>query len=121
MPRRVKKSKPTFANLADNLVKKVSSADVRTRRKIVRWGTWAIVIATFWSLMSGTYGLPRIVRLELKRRSLIEANRQLTAEYVDAAILRKKLVSDPQYIEYIARTRYYMVYPNETLYRYRIR
>ncbi len=121
MPRRVKKNKPALANLADNFVQKVAATDVRTRKRLVRLGTWAIVIATLWSLMSGMYGLPRIVRLEMKRQSLIDANRRLTAELVDASILRKKLIDDPQYIEYIARSRYYMVYPNESLYRYRIR
>jgi len=121
MPRRVKKNKPGLANLADNFVQKVSNTDIRVRKRIVRWGTWAIVVATIWSLMSGEYGLPRIVRLELTRQSLIEANQMLTAELVDASILRQKLIADPQYIEYIARSRYYMVYPNETLYRYRIR
>lgn len=121
MPRRVKKNKPALANLADNFVQKVAGTDARTRKRLVRWGGWALAIGTLWSLMSGMYGLPRIVRLELQRQSLIEANRQLTAELVDAAILRKKLIDDPKYIEYIARSRYYMVYPNETLYRYRIR
>ena len=73
----------------------------------------------FYSIMVGTYSLPRITRLELQRRELIEANRQLTIELIDAARIKKKLLNDHSYIEYIARTKYRMARPNETIYRYR--
>ena len=69
--------------------------------------------------MAGPYSLPRIARLDLERRALIEANQRLTIELIDAARIRKMLKSDPSYIEYIARTKYRMVRPNETIYRYR--
>jgi cell division protein FtsB len=69
--------------------------------------------------MSGTYGIPRIVRLEMEKESLIKANRALTIELIDAERIKKMLQSDPGYIEYIARTRYHMARPNETIYRYR--
>lgn len=69
--------------------------------------------------MSGTYGIPRIARLEMERRSLVEANRHLTVELVESDRLRQLLRSSESYIEYIARTRYRMVHPNEVIYRYR--
>jgi len=72
-----------------------------------------------YSLMSGTYGLPRIVRLKIEKEALIEANRECVVELVDMARVRRMLRSDPAYIERIARMRYHMVRSGETIYRYR--
>jgi len=119
MPRRVKKSPSIFAPLTENFVKRLSGTDQRLRRKIVKYGFWIIGMLFLYSLMSGTYGVPRIVRLELERRALIEANRRELAGLVDASRTRDMLRSDRNYIEYIARTRYHMAYPDETIYRYR--
>jgi cell division protein FtsB len=69
--------------------------------------------------MGGTYSIPRIIRLKMEQQALIEANRQYTVELVDAARVRRLLLTSPSYIEYIARSRYRMVRPNETIYRYR--
>ncbi len=55
----------------------------------------------------------------MERRALVDANNNLRAEVIDAARIRRLLVSDDSYIEYIARTRYRMVRPDETIYRYR--
>ena len=119
MPRRVKQSRPFFAPLAENFVNRLSSTDKRVRRKVIKYCFWALGLLFFYSLMAGDYGLPRIARLELERRALIEANRRLTIDLIDAARIRQMLESDPGYIEYIARTRYRMVFPNETIYRFR--
>lgn len=119
MPRRIKQSRSFFAPLAENFMRRLSSTDKRLRRKVVKYGFGALGLLFVYSLMSGTYGIPRIVRLELEKRSLIEANRRLTIDLIDAARIKKMLKSDPSYIEYIARTRYRMAYPNETIYRYR--
>lgn len=86
---------------------------------MVKYGCWLLVLMVGYSFMSGTYGLPRIVRLELERSRLLASNRVLTAELIDAARIRNMLRHDPDYIERIARTRYYMVYPGETVYRNR--
>ena len=72
-----------------------------------------------YSLMSGTYGIPRIIRLELEKRSLIEANRTQTIALIDAERIQRMLCSDPLYLERIARLKYRMIYPGETLYHYR--
>ena len=119
MTRRVKQSKPLLANLAENLLKRVSTADVRFRKKVVKYGLWILAILIGYSLMSGTYGVPRIIRLHLERSALIKANREMTVEIIDAERVRRLLKYDRDYIENIARTRYYMVYPAETIYRYR--
>jgi cell division protein FtsB len=65
--------------------------------------------------------VPRIVRLNLKKDALIETNRRLAADLIDATRVRDMLDRDSVYIEQIARTRYFMVRPNEIVYRYRTR
>ena len=51
----------------------------------------------------------------------LETNRRLAADLIDADRVREMLTDDPVYIEQVARTRYYMVRPNEIIYRYRTR
>ncbi len=119
MPRRIKQNRSFWAPLAENLAHRLSGTNQRLRRRVVRYGLWAVALLFLYSLMGGSYSIPRIIRLEFERHSLIEANRQYTAELVDAARIRDLLRHDPSYIEYIARTRYRMVRPDETIYRYR--
>lgn len=78
-----------------------------------------LAIAFAWSLLFGTYSIPRIIKLQLQRSSLIQANRRLSTELVDAARVIDMLKTDPVYLEQIARSKYYMVRENETIYRYR--
>jgi len=119
MPRRIKKKKSIFAPLADNFMHRLSASDSRFRRKFVKISFWVVGLIFFYTLMSGTYGIPRIIRLEMQRHTLIESNQRLTAELIDDGRICKLLENDPSYIEYIARTKYRMVRPNETIYRYR--
>jgi len=118
MPHRVKQSRSFFAPLAENFVRRLANTDKRLRRKVIRYGFWALGLLFCYSVMVGTYSVPRIARLELQRKGLIETNRQLTIELIDAARVKKMLENDPSYIEYIARTKYRMARPNETIYRY---
>jgi len=69
----------------------------------------------------GSYSLPRIARLQMKKHALIETNRRLAADLIDTDRTRRLLLTDPCYIEQVARTRYYMVYPDDIVYRYRTR
>jgi cell division protein FtsB len=91
------------------------------RRRLVSIGFLCTALFLIYSLVSGTYGLPRILKLELQRDALVAANRAQLAELVDTARRRDLLLSDPNYIEYLARTRFHMAFPNETVYRYRQR
>lgn len=100
-------------------MKRLSDANSRLRRRLIRYGFGAIGIMFLYSLMSGTYGIPRIIRLELEKRAMAEANQRELVDLIDAARMKEMLESDPNYIEYIARTRYHMVYPGEVIYRYR--
>lgn len=119
MPRRVTKKKPSLFAPAGNFVKRVTDDSARVRRRLVTIGFWLIAIFFAYSFVSGDYGIPRIVRLELERKGLQEANLRQMAQLIDATRTRDLLKSDSTYIEYIARTKYHMVRKNETIYRYR--
>ncbi len=118
MPRRAKPKSSLFAP-AGSLLKKLSSANARTRSRFLHWGIWGVSLFFVYSLMSGTYGIPRIVRLSMEKNALIEANRHYTIELVDATRVRKLLLHDRSFIEQIARSQFHMVRQNETIYRYR--
>ena len=119
MPRRVTKKRPSILAPAGNFVKRVTDDSARIRRRLVTIGFWIIALFFAYSFVSGDYGIPRIIRLELEKRQLQEANRQQLAQLIDATRERDMLKSDHTYIEYIARTKYHMARPNETIYRYR--
>jgi cell division protein FtsB len=119
MARRVKKKSSPLLAPAGSLIRRLSETDVRLRRKVLRYGLWALGLMLMYSLMVGTYSIPRIVRLELERDALIEANREQVVQLIDAERTRKMLLENPRYIEMIARTQYHMIRPGETIYRYR--
>ena len=117
MSHRIKKKPSLFAPAGD-LIKKISNTDARLRRRFFKVGLWLAALFFLYSVMSGTYGIPRIIRLELERSELIATNQRQLVELIDAVRIRKMLERDPNFIEYIARTRYHMAYPNETIYRF---
>ncbi|HOP06121.1 MAG TPA: septum formation initiator family protein [candidate division Zixibacteria bacterium] len=119
MPRRVKQSRKILQPLAENFVSRLSNADARVRRRFMKIGLWLIGLMFFWSLMVGDYGIPRIIRLEMEKQALIESNQRILLDLIDDSRIKKMLETDQRYIEYIARTRYRMVRPNETIYYYR--
>ena len=118
MPRRVKKKTSLLAP-AGNLIKKLSETDKRLRRRVLKISLWLLALTVAYSWTFGTYSVPRIVKLQLQKSALIDANRNLTADLVDAVRVRDMLRTDKDFIEQIARTRYYMIRPGETIYRYR--
>ncbi|MDH3890268.1 MAG: septum formation initiator family protein [candidate division Zixibacteria bacterium] len=115
----MRKTKSKRPSLAESFVKKLSSADARLRRKVVRYAFWSVGLLFFYSLMVGTYSIPRIIRLEMEKTELAESNRQLLVNLVDNDRVRKMLESDTIYLERIARTRFHMARPEETIYLYR--
>lgn len=119
MPRRVKQNPSIFAPLKDNLHKRLSGSNQRLRRQVVKYGFWIAGLFLTYSIISSTYGIPRIIKLELEKSSLIEANRRDLVELIDAQHVKNLLKSDHDFIAYLARTKYHMVYPDETIYRYR--
>lgn len=120
MPRRIRKRSSLLVPAGDFL-RRLADHPGRIRRRLVSAGFVFTALFLIYVIVGGTYGLPRILKLELQRDALVAANRAQMAELVDTARRRDLLRSDPTYIEYLARTRYHMAYPNETVYRYRQR
>ncbi len=118
MPRRIKNNKSIFTPITDNFLKKISTTDKRVRRKFVKYGFCLIGLFFVYSLLSSTYGIKRMITLKLEKNTLIDLNRQEFVKLVDGQNMKNLLLHDDDYIEYIARTRYHMVYPGETIYRY---
>lgn len=118
MPRRIN-NKPSILEPAGDLIRKFSDSDSRLRRRVLKGSLIALGVWFLLSLLFGTYSLPRIVRLNLERDALVESNRRLTVGLIDANRKRDLLRTDPTYIESVARTDYFMVRPNEIIYRYR--
>ncbi|MEW5795801.1 MAG: septum formation initiator family protein [Candidatus Zixiibacteriota bacterium] len=121
MPRKARQKKPSLLAPAGSLLKRLSNADSRFRRRVLQIGLWAMAALFAYGLFIGTYSVPRIIRLNIKKQALLETNRHLAADLVDAVRVSDMLTHDSTYIEQVARTRYYMVRPNEIIYRFRSR
>jgi cell division protein FtsB len=121
MPRKMTQRKPSLLAPAGDLLKSLSNAESRLRRRVFHIGLICVAVLFTYSLVFGTYSLPRIARLQLKKHALIETNRRLAADLIDSDRTRRLLQTDPCYIEQVARTRYYMVHPDDIVYRYRSR
>jgi cell division protein FtsB len=120
MTRRIKQ-KPSLFAPAGSLIRRLSNENARLRRRLLIVGLLGVMAFLIYSMASETYGIPRIVKLEMEKQALHDANLRQTADLIDAARERDFLKSDPTFIEYIARTRYHMARPNETIYRFRSR
>jgi len=118
MPRRVKKSTSIFTPLTENFFKKISTADQRLKRKFLKIGFIFVGLFFLFSLFSSTYGVKRIISLHLEKNTLQDMNREAFIKLIDGNRIKYLLQHDKDYIEYIARTRYHMVFPGETVYRY---
>jgi cell division protein FtsB len=118
MPRRIR-TKPTLLTPAGNLIKRLRESDDRLRWRLT-WVTLAVTgIFLVWSAFDSEYGLTRIVKLQMEQKAMVQANQRELAQLIDAVRVRDLLRTDRGYIEYIARTRYHMAAPNETIYRFR--
>lgn len=123
MAKRYYKKKSPLKPLVENISARLSRSDSRVRRTVVRYALFGFGAFVVYSFLAGPYGFFRISRLEERREQLLIENKQLLAALVDADQRRDRLVNDPHYIEFIARTRYLMVrpptrkHPGETMIR----
>jgi cell division protein FtsB len=121
VPRKITQKKPSLLAPAGNLLKNLSNSESRLRRRVFHIALLGVALLFTYSLVFGSYSLPRIARLQLKKHALIETNRHLAADLIDSDRTRRLLRTDPVYIEQVARTRYFMVHPDDIVYRYRSR
>lgn len=118
MPRRIRQ-RPSLLTPAGSFIRRLSDADTRMRRRLFILAIIVIICFSAYSVVSGEYGVPRIVKLNLQKKTLEDNNRLRLAELIDANRERDMLKFDYSYIEFIARTKYHMAAPDETIYRYR--
>lgn len=118
MPKRIR-TKPTILTPAGNFFRRLRESDDRMRRRLIKIGLAVITALFVWSCFDGEYGIIRIAKLSMERNTIARANQRELAQLIDATRIRDLLKSDKGYIEFIARTRYHMAAPNETIYRFR--
>jgi cell division protein FtsB len=119
MPRRIHKDRSLFKPLVNLLTRRFAETNSLTRRRLVRLIALGFVAMFCYSLLFGTFSLPRMVRLSIEKNALTHSNRELAVALIDAARTKRLLLNDPTYIELVARTKYSLAYPDEIMYRYR--
>jgi len=97
-----------------------SSQQERARqRRFWRWLAWlagAVVVYVAYSYLGGSAGLIQYGRLHLRRLKLEKEISQLQAQQDSLKQSIFRLQDDTTYIEKVARERYYMGRPGETIY-----
>lgn len=119
MPRRVVRDHPSLFAPAGTLLTRLAQSDNRARWRFTKFALLILGALFIWSLLSGAYSITNIIRLTLDRDRLARNNREQLTTLIDSRRIRDLLTNNPGYIEYVARTRYHMVIPNEVVYRYR--
>jgi len=112
-----KNRKSLIEPIRQNIAKRLSNTDIRVRRKALLGLVVFVGLFLLYSFFSGSYGFVHIAQLHAKQNHLEKENHQLLAYLVDAEITKKRLLSDMNYIEYIARTKHYFSRPGEVIYR----
>ena len=97
---------------------RLGQTDREMKNKVFKYSYIAIALFFLYSAFNGTYGIQRIIKLNLEKSTLIESNQEELTKVIDAVRLQELYESDKGYLEYLARTQYHMVYPGETIYRY---
>lgn len=109
------KKKNPLKPLVENVGARLIQADSRLRRRAVKCSALIFGVFVVYSFLAGPYGLFRISRLQNRKAELVAENRRLLVDIVDADLTRKRLTDDAHYIEYVARTRYLLARPGETV------
>lgn len=73
-----------------------------------------------WSLLFGDSGIYRRIDLEIENRQLRDAITLEIKRQDSLKVVIRKLKSDKRYLEEVARSRYGMVKPGETLYKIQV-
>lgn len=84
------------------------------RKRVVVWSIAGFVLLT---LVLGNYGFFQIMRLERQKAELKQEIERLKSEHEELMRSKEMLKNDLAYIEKIAREKYRMVKPGETVYQ----
>lgn len=88
------------------------------RGKIVLFVLVAVLLALGYNLAMGKYGFVNMLEIEQQISDLKEKEVKLNAELVDLEIKRERLQRDTLFIEKLARERYQLRRPDETVIEY---
>jgi len=118
--RRNSKKKGTFLDpIKQNVINRLSNTDARMRRNMLKVLIVLVGIFMFYTFFSGDCGFIRIAKLHLEKGDLVEENRELLVQLIDADYTCYRLQHDLEFIEHIARSKHLLSRPGETIYRFR--
>lgn len=86
------------------------------KRKGIRLGVGLVIVYLIYLFCAGDYGLLRIRRLHDQRDALQAEYREIVAEAVDYSYYLRRIRNDPQFVEWLARTRYGFSRPGDVIY-----
>ncbi len=98
------------------LVTRLAEKERGFKRKTIRFIVYLAALYMAYLFCVGDYGLFRIQRLYRQREALEREYRGLVAEAVDYSSRLRRLNTDSQYLEWLARTRYGFSRPGEAIY-----
>jgi len=110
-PRQIKDR--TSRRLIESLRKKASPY----RRYLIRGGIIFLVMFVSYSFLGGEFGFLNLMRMQRHRSQLEVEKRQLLAEIVDLEARLKRIESDSDYIEKLAREKYGLAKEGEIIIR----
>ncbi|MFH1891951.1 MAG: septum formation initiator family protein [Candidatus Zixiibacteriota bacterium] len=110
-PRQIKDRSPR--RLIGRLRKKASPY----RRYVVRGGIIFLVAFISYSFLGGEFGFLNLMRMQRHRNQLRVEKRQLIAEIVDLETRLKRIKSDSEYVEKLAREKYGLAKKGEVIIR----
>ncbi len=97
-----------------NFLRRLRHDSFQKRRNIIKIALATLIVIVFTQLMVGPFGTLELIRMYQKKELLEERIHRLTTELANLEWEARRLDS-PDYIEKIARERYYMLRPGEII------
>lgn len=102
--------------IARRLLKKLAEQNRFFHGRTVRIIFYLAIIYIAYLFCAGDYGLFRIYRLTRERNELKQEYLSIAAEAIDYSGRLHRLKTDPNFVEWLARTQYGFSRPGETIY-----
>ncbi len=115
----IRNKKTIIGRIRQALPKNTGETASKARRRIIRIAGLIFGLSLLYSMIAGETGFIRIAKMHLAKERIQKQNHELLVKLVDSEMTLKRLQQDPQYIEYIARTRHFMSRPGEIIYRFK--
>lgn len=89
------------------------------KRRLKQFSLICLAVFLVYSFLGGNFGYIRIKKLIHKQRELKAEQRDLIIQLSELSRLKEQIQSDPRFLEYFARQRYHLVYPDEKVFIFR--